>query len=94
VPTTALLIALDWCSEAPYFNTSPSLRVCSYNHHTIYCDIGTKQACGFKDNYAAITKAGYDVYGMSFDKPKSQVRVILVVVVRGGVYCIHDINCG
>jgi peroxiredoxin Q/BCP len=32
----------------------------------------TKQACGFKDNYAAIQKAGFGVYGLSFDKPKSQ----------------------
>jgi len=32
----------------------------------------TKQACGFRDNYADIQKAGFDVFGMSFDKPKSQ----------------------
>ncbi len=33
----------------------------------------TKQACGFRDRIAEFTAAGYDVYGMSFDKPKSQV---------------------
>lgn len=32
----------------------------------------TKQACGFKDNYNDITDNGFDVYGLSFDKPKSQ----------------------
>jgi thioredoxin-dependent peroxiredoxin len=32
----------------------------------------TKQALGFKEHHAAIKKAGYDVVGMSFDKPKSQ----------------------
>ena len=32
----------------------------------------TKQACGFKDNYDALVECGFDVYGMSFDKPKSQ----------------------
>ena len=30
----------------------------------------TKQACGFRDNYKAITDAGFDVYGLSFDSPK------------------------
>lgn len=34
----------------------------------------TKQACGFKDNYDTLKKEGYDVYGMSFDKPKSQTN--------------------
>lgn len=34
----------------------------------------TKQACGFKDNYETLKKEGYDVYGMSFDKPKSQTN--------------------
>lgn len=33
-----------------------------------------RQACGFRDNYAEIEKAGYKVYGMSFDKPKSQTN--------------------
>lgn len=33
----------------------------------------TKQACGFRDRFDEFTAAGYDVYGMSFDKPKSQV---------------------
>ncbi|GAB4820666.1 hypothetical protein N2152v2_007712 [Parachlorella kessleri] len=32
----------------------------------------TKQACGFKDNYADIKKAGFTVFGLSFDKAKSQ----------------------
>ena len=32
----------------------------------------TKQACGFKDNYSEIKKAGFTVFGLSFDKPKSQ----------------------
>lgn len=32
----------------------------------------TKQACGFQDNLAEIEKAGYKVFGMSADKPKSQ----------------------
>jgi len=34
----------------------------------------TKQACGFRDRIQEFRDAGYDVYGMSFDKPKSQVR--------------------
>lgn len=33
----------------------------------------TKQACGFKDKIEEFAAAGFDVYGMSFDKPKSQV---------------------
>jgi peroxiredoxin Q/BCP len=32
----------------------------------------TKQACGFRDNYEVFEKAGYKVYGMSADSPKSQ----------------------
>lgn len=32
----------------------------------------TKQACSFGENYTAITALGFDVYGLSFDKPKSQ----------------------
>lgn len=32
----------------------------------------TKQACGFSENYNAIRAAGFDVYGLSFDKPGSQ----------------------
>jgi thioredoxin-dependent peroxiredoxin len=32
----------------------------------------TKQACGFRDNYKKITDVNFDVFGMSFDKPKSQ----------------------
>jgi peroxiredoxin Q/BCP len=32
----------------------------------------TKQACGFNDNLDEIEKAGYKVFGMSADKPKSQ----------------------
>ncbi|GAQ86478.1 Thioredoxin superfamily protein [Klebsormidium nitens] len=32
----------------------------------------TKQACGFQDNLSEIEKAGYKVFGMSADKPKSQ----------------------
>ncbi|KAI3436734.1 hypothetical protein D9Q98_006149 [Chlorella vulgaris] len=32
----------------------------------------TKQACGFKDKIEEFAAAGFDVYGMSFDKPKSQ----------------------
>ncbi|KAA8499912.1 Peroxiredoxin [Porphyridium purpureum] len=34
----------------------------------------TKQACGFNDNLTPITAAGYDVYGLSADKPKSQLN--------------------
>lgn len=34
----------------------------------------TKQACGFRDNYDGFTKSGFDVYGMSYDKPKSQLN--------------------
>ncbi|EFN58795.1 hypothetical protein CHLNCDRAFT_50289 [Chlorella variabilis] len=33
----------------------------------------TKQACGFRDRVEEFTAAGFDVYGMSFDKPKSQL---------------------
>lgn len=32
----------------------------------------TKQACGFKDNYSGFEKAGFAVFGLSFDKAKSQ----------------------
>lgn len=32
----------------------------------------TTQACGFRDNYEAIKSAGYEVFGMSGDKPKPQ----------------------
>ena len=32
----------------------------------------TKQACGFRDNYQQITKAGYQVFGMSADNPGPQ----------------------
>lgn len=34
----------------------------------------TTQACGFRDNYDELLKAGYKVYGMSADKPKSQAN--------------------
>lgn len=32
----------------------------------------TKQALGFKENHTTIQDAGFEVYGLSFDKPKSQ----------------------
>lgn len=32
----------------------------------------TKQACGFRDDYEKFKKCGFEVYGMSYDKPKSQ----------------------
>ncbi|BFZ61041.1 thioredoxin peroxidase dot5 [Saitoella coloradoensis] len=32
----------------------------------------TKQGCSFRDNYPKIQKAGYSVYGLSLDTPKSQ----------------------
>jgi peroxiredoxin Q/BCP len=32
----------------------------------------TTQACGFRDNFDAIAKKGYAVYGMSADSPTSQ----------------------
>lgn len=34
----------------------------------------SKQACGFKEQYNNLKKAGYEVYGMSYDKPKSQAN--------------------
>lgn len=34
----------------------------------------TTQACGFRDNYEAYTKAGYAVYGFSADKPAAQQK--------------------
>lgn len=34
----------------------------------------TAQACGMRDNLDAITKAGYKIFGMSADKPKSQAN--------------------
>ncbi|KAG7669383.1 hypothetical protein Ndes2526B_g05702 [Nannochloris sp. 'desiccata'] len=34
----------------------------------------TKQACGFRDNYSKITDKNFEVFGMSFDKPKSQTN--------------------
>jgi peroxiredoxin Q/BCP len=34
----------------------------------------TKQGNGFRDNYDVIKGAGFEVYGMSFDKPKSQTN--------------------
>lgn len=32
----------------------------------------TKQACGFRDKSEEFEAAGFEIYGMSFDKPKSQ----------------------
>jgi peroxiredoxin Q/BCP len=32
----------------------------------------TTQACGLSDVYPQVTAAGYDLFGMSADKPKSQ----------------------
>ena len=32
----------------------------------------TKQACGFRDEYKNFQQCGFDVYGLSYDKPKSQ----------------------
>jgi len=32
----------------------------------------TKQACGFRDDYKKFEKLGFDVYGLSYDKPTSQ----------------------
>ena len=34
----------------------------------------TKQACGFRDDYEEFEKHGFDVYGMSYDKPQSQLK--------------------
>lgn len=34
----------------------------------------TKQACGFRDDYEEFEKCGFDVYGMSYDKPQSQLK--------------------
>eukprot|EP00892_Ulva_mutabilis_P011248 jgi/Ulvmu1/8496/UM044_0030.1 len=34
----------------------------------------TKQATGFRDNYADIDKAGYQVFGISADNPKQQAN--------------------
>ena len=34
----------------------------------------TKQACGFRDQHAAISAKGYHVYGMSADTPNSQLN--------------------
>ena len=34
----------------------------------------TAQACGMRDNLDSITKAGYKIFGMSADKPKSQAN--------------------
>ena len=34
----------------------------------------TKQACGFRDNYDEFQECGFDVWGMSYDKPKSQTN--------------------
>ncbi|EPZ32487.1 Thioredoxin-like fold domain-containing protein [Rozella allomycis CSF55] len=34
----------------------------------------TKQACGFRDNYEKFKTAGYEVYGMSADKPTPQTN--------------------
>ena len=34
----------------------------------------TKQACGFRDDYKEFEKHGFDVYGMSYDKPTSQFK--------------------
>ena len=34
----------------------------------------TKQACGFRDLTKDFEKAGFDVYGLSYDKPKSQLN--------------------
>jgi peroxiredoxin Q/BCP len=33
----------------------------------------TKQACGFRDTTKEFAAAGFDVYGLSYDKPKSQL---------------------
>jgi thioredoxin-dependent peroxiredoxin len=32
----------------------------------------TKQACGFRDDYSKLEAAGFGVYGLSYDTPKSQ----------------------
>ena len=34
----------------------------------------TNQACGMRDNLQSITNAGYKIFGMSADKPKSQAN--------------------
>lgn len=34
----------------------------------------TKQACGFRDHYTAFEMAGYKVYGVSADRPSSQLN--------------------
>ena len=35
----------------------------------------TNQACGFRDYYEEISKLGYDVWGLSTDKPNAQKNV-------------------
>jgi len=37
----------------------------------------TNQACGFRDHLSEITQAGYDIYGLSKDKPAALKRVRL-----------------
>ncbi len=34
----------------------------------------TKQACGFRDSTKDFGEAGFDIYGLSYDKPKSQLN--------------------
>lgn len=34
----------------------------------------TKQACGFRDDHKEFAKYDFDVYGMSYDKPTSQLK--------------------
>ena len=37
----------------------------------------TTQACGFRDYFSEISELGYDVYGLSKDKPAAQQKVSL-----------------
>lgn len=40
-------------------------------HSLTACDIGTKQACLFRDSYEPLTATGYSIFGLSNDSPKA-----------------------
>jgi len=45
-----------------------------YNSETDLKEIGTTQACLFRDNYTPLTATGFSIYGLSTDSPKANTN--------------------
>ena len=56
----------------PQYALCPSMLSRSLQADTPGC---TTQACGYRDHHTEISELGYDIYGLSKDKPEAQQKV-------------------